>query len=39
MSDFYRTVTGEIVRVQDQIVMYAANQADFLKLKDETETA
>jgi len=31
----YRTVTGEIVRVQDQIVdVYAANQADFLKLKD-----
>jgi Rho-binding antiterminator len=34
----YRTVTGEIVRVQDQIVdVYAANQADFLKLKDGTE--
>jgi Rho-binding antiterminator len=35
---FYHTVTGEIVRVQDQIVdVYAANQADFLKLKDGTE--
>ncbi len=34
----YRTVTGEIARVQDQIVdVYAANQADFLKLKDGTE--
>lgn len=34
----YRTVTGEIVEVQDRIVdVYAANQADFLKLKDETE--
>jgi len=28
----YRTVTGEIVRVQDQIVdVYAANQADFFE--------
>lgn len=34
----YRTVTGEIVEVQDRIVdVYAANQADFLKLKDGTE--
>ncbi|MBW4458148.1 MAG: hypothetical protein KME55_39135 [Nostoc indistinguendum CM1-VF10] len=34
----YHIVTGEIVRVQDQIVdVYAANQADFLKLKDGTE--
>lgn len=34
----YRTVTGEVVEVQDQIVdVYAANQADFLKLKDGTE--
>lgn len=34
----YRTVTGEVVEVQDQIVdVYAANHADFLKLKDGTE--
>ena len=36
---FYRTVTGEVVEVQDQIVdVYAANQADFLQLKDRTDT-
>ncbi|KAM3113106.1 hypothetical protein [Phormidesmis sp. 146-33] len=34
----YRTVAGEIVEVQDQIVdVYAANHADFLKLKNGTE--
>jgi Rho-binding antiterminator len=34
----YRTVTEEIVEVQSQIVdVYAANQADFLKLKNGTE--
>jgi Rho-binding antiterminator len=34
----YYTATGEIVEVQDQIVdVYAANKADFLKLKDGTE--
>ncbi|BAU15397.1 hypothetical protein LEP3755_59550 [Leptolyngbya sp. NIES-3755] len=34
----YRTVTGEVVEVQDQIVdVYAANHADFLKLKNGTE--
>ena len=34
----YHTVTGEIVEVQDRIVdVYAANRADFLKLKDGTE--
>jgi len=32
----YRTVTGEIVRVQDQIVDVCC-EADFLKLKDGTE--
>lgn len=35
---FYRTATEEIVEVQSQIVdVYAANKADFLKLKDGTE--
>jgi Rho-binding antiterminator len=34
----YHSVTGEVVDVQDQIVdIYAANQADYLKLKDGTE--
>ena len=34
----YRTETGKIVEVQDQIVdVYAANKADFLKLKDGVE--
>ena len=34
----YRTVTGEIADVQDQIMdVYAADQADFLQLKDGTE--
>ncbi len=34
----YRTVTEEIVEVQSQIVdVYAASQADFLKLKNGTE--
>lgn len=34
----YRIATGEIVKVQDQIVdVYAAYKADFLKLKDGTE--
>jgi Rho-binding antiterminator len=34
----YRAVTEEIVEVQSQIVdVYAANQADFLKLKNGTE--
>lgn len=34
----YRTVNEEIVEVQSQIVdVYAANQADFLKLKNGTE--
>ncbi|OWY64287.1 hypothetical protein B7486_48095 [cyanobacterium TDX16] len=34
----YYTVTGEIVEVQERIVdVYAANRADFLKLKDGTE--
>ncbi len=34
----YRTATEEIVEVQSQIVdVYAANKADFLKLKDGTE--
>ncbi|KAM3099693.1 hypothetical protein ACKFKF_13750 [Phormidesmis sp. 146-12] len=34
----YHTGTGEVVEVQDQIVdVYAANHADFLKLKDGTE--
>jgi Rho-binding antiterminator len=34
----YRTATEEIVEVQSQIVdVFAANKADFLKLKDGTE--
>jgi Rho-binding antiterminator len=34
----YRTDTEEIIEVQSQIVdVYAANKADFLKLKDGTE--
>lgn len=34
----YRTVTEEIVEVESQIVdVYAANHADYLKLKDGTE--
>ncbi|MBD3885810.1 hypothetical protein IFO70_29290 [Phormidium tenue FACHB-886] len=34
----YRTATEEIIEVQSQIVdVYAANKADFLKLKDGTE--
>jgi Rho-binding antiterminator len=34
----YRTVSEEIVEVESQIVnVYAANKADFLKLKDGTE--
>lgn len=34
----YRTTSGEIIEVQDQIVdVYAANKADFLRLKAGTE--
>jgi Rho-binding antiterminator len=34
----YRDVSGAIAEVQEQIVdIYAANKADFLKLKDGTE--
>jgi len=37
-SDFHRTVTGEIVRVSDQIVdVYACESSRFLKLKGRTE--